>query len=51
MGIAKSVDQLLLYFLESSQKRFIEVAAAFFVENASSLFASRNTIKGEYVRQ
>ena len=30
---------LLPYFLESWQKRFIEVVAAFFVENASSLYS------------
>ena len=41
---------LLPYFLESSQKRFIEVVAAFFVENASSLLTSYNAINSEYVR-
>ena len=41
---------LLLYFLESSKKRFIEVVAAFFVENASSLLISYNAINSEYVR-
>ena len=42
---------LLPYFLESWQKRFIEVVAAFFVENASSLLTSYNAINSEYVRQ
>ena len=38
---------LLLYFLESLQKRFIEVVAAFFVENASYPLTSYNAINSE----